>query len=62
MRITYIKDLCLEKVGLLTGGITSGLQAPRQGYEEAGNVYNQNVQKFDTNQNIAEFLRNGIYW
>jgi len=42
-----------RKGGSAEGGITSGLQAPRQGYEEAGSV-----QKFDTNQNIAEFLKN----
>jgi len=41
-----------RKGGSAEGGITSGLQAPRQGYEEAGSV-----QKFDTNQNIAEFLK-----
>ena len=42
-----------RKGGSAEGGITSGLQAPRQGYKEAGDV-----QKFDTNQNIADFLRN----
>ena len=42
-----------RKGGSAEGGITSGLQAPRQGYQEAGDV-----QKFDTNQNIAEFLKN----
>ena len=42
-----------RKGGSADGGITSGLQAPRQGYSTAGDV-----QKFDTNQNIAEFLRN----
>ncbi len=35
------------------GGITSGLQAPRQGYEEAGSVQSLNM-----DQNMAEFLRN----
>jgi len=42
-----------RKGGTAEGGITSGLQAPRQGYSTAGDV-----QKFDTNQNMAEFLRN----
>jgi len=42
-----------RKGGSAEGGITSGLQAPRQGYSTAGDV-----QKFDTNQNIAEFLKN----
>jgi uncharacterized protein YnzC (UPF0291/DUF896 family) len=42
-----------RKGGSAEGGITSGLQAPRQGYSKAGDV-----QKFDTNQNIAEFLKN----
>jgi len=42
-----------RKGGSADGGITSGLQAPRQGYSTAGDV-----QKFDTNQNMAEFLRN----
>ena len=47
-----------RKGGSAEGGITSGLQAPRQGYQGTGNASDQNVQKFDTNQNIAEFLRN----
>ena len=42
-----------RKGGSAEGGITSGLQAPRQGYKEG-----DDVQKFDTNQNIAEFLKN----
>ena len=42
-----------RKGGSAEGGITSGLQAPRQGYQEGNDV-----QKFDTNQNIAEFLKN----
>jgi len=42
-----------RKGGSAEGGITSGLQSPRQGYKQAGDV-----QKFDTNQNIAEFLKN----
>ena len=37
-------------------GITSGLQSPRQGYDGDGDT--QQVKKFDTNQNIAEFLKN----
>jgi hypothetical protein len=47
-----------RKGGSAEGGITSGLQAPRQGYQGTGNASDQNVQKFDTNQNIADFLRN----
>jgi len=42
-----------RKGGSAEGGITSGLQSPRQNYSTAGDV-----QKFDTNQNIAEFLKN----
>ena len=42
-----------RKGGSAEGGITSGLQAPRQGYDNGNSV-----QKFDTNQNIAEFLKN----
>jgi len=42
-----------RKGGSAEGGITSGLQAPRQGYSTAGNV-----KKFDTSQNMAEFLKN----
>ena len=41
-----------RKGGSAEGGITSGLQAPRQGYSTAGDV-----KKFDTNQNMAEFLK-----
>jgi hypothetical protein len=47
-----------RKGGSAEGGITSGLQAPRQGYQGTGNASDQNVQKFDTNQNISEFLKN----
>ena len=43
-----------RKGGSADGGITSGLQAPRQGYAEPDGP----VKKFDTNQNMAEFLRN----
>ena len=43
-----------RKGGSAEGGITSGLQAPRQGYAQPDGP----VQKFDTNQNIAEFLKN----
>jgi len=42
-----------RKGGSAEGGITSGLQAPRQGYQEAGDV-----QKLNMDQNMAEFLRN----
>jgi len=45
-----------RKGGSAEGGITSGLQ--RQGYQGTGNASDQNVQKFDTNQNISEFLKN----
>jgi len=47
-----------RKGGSAEGGITSGLQSPRQGYQGTGNASDQNVQKFDTNQNISEFLKN----
>jgi len=43
-----------RKGGSAEGGITSGLQAPRQGYAQPDGP----VKKFDTNQNIAEFLKN----
>ena len=42
-----------RKGGSAEGGITSGLQAPRQGYEKAGSV-----QQLNMDQNIAEFLKN----
>ena len=42
-----------RKGGSAEGGITSGLQAPRQGYREAGDV-----QKLNMDQNMADFLRN----
>jgi len=42
-----------RKGGSAEGGITSGLQAPRQGYSTAGDV-----QKLNMDQNMAEFLRN----
>ena len=42
------------RMGGSTGeGITSGLQAPRQGYSTAGDV-----QKLNMDQNMADFLRN----
>jgi len=41
-----------RKGGSAEGGITSGLQAPRQGYSTAGDV-----QKLNMNQNMAEFLK-----
>ena len=47
-----------RKGGSAEGGITSGLQAPRQQYQGTGNASDQNVKKFDTSQNMAEFLRN----
>ena len=43
-----------RKGGSAEGGITSGLQAPRQGYAEPDGP----VRKFDTSQNMAEFLKN----
>ena len=42
-----------RKGGSAEGGITSGLQAPRQGYEKAGPVQSLNM-----DQNMAEFLKN----
>ena len=42
-----------RKGGSAEGGITSGLQAPRQGYNTAGSVQSLNM-----DQNMAEFLRN----
>jgi len=42
-----------RKGGSADGGITSGLQAPRQGYNQAGSV-----QPLNMDQNMAEFLRN----
>jgi hypothetical protein len=42
-----------RKGGSAEGGITSGLQSPRQGYQEAGDV-----QKLNMDQNMADFLRN----
>ena len=42
-----------RKGGSAEGGITSGLQAPRQGYAEPDGP----VKKFDTSQNMAEFLK-----
>jgi len=47
-----------RKGGSADGGITSGLQAPRQGYKGTGDASDQNVKKFDTSQNMAEFLKN----
>jgi hypothetical protein len=41
-----------RKGGSAEGGITSGLQAPRQGYSKAGDV-----QKLNMDQNMAEFLK-----
>ena len=42
-----------RKGGSAEGGITSGLQSPRQGYSRAGDV-----QKLNMNQNMADFLKN----
>jgi hypothetical protein len=42
-----------RKGGSAEGGITSGLQAPRQGYQKAGSVQSLNM-----DQNMAEFLKN----
>ena len=42
-----------RKGGSAEGGITSGLQAPRQGYNQAGSVQSLNM-----DQNMAEFLKN----
>ena len=47
-----------RKGGSAEGGITSGLQAPRQGYQGTGNASDQNVQSLNMDQNMAEFLRN----
>ena len=47
-----------RKGGTAEGGITSGLQAPRQGYQGTGDASDQNVQPLNMNQNMAEFLRN----
>ncbi len=41
-----------RKGGSADGGITSGLQAPRQGYSTAGDV-----KKLNMDQNMAEFLK-----
>ena len=42
-----------RKGGSAEGGITSGLQSPRQGYSTAGDV-----QKLNMDQNMADFLKN----
>ena len=47
-----------RKGGSAEGGITSGLQSPRQGYQGTGNASDQNVQKLNMDQNMADFLRN----
>jgi len=47
-----------RKGGSAEGGITSGLQATRQGYQGTGNASDQNVQKLNMDQNMADFLRN----
>jgi len=47
-----------RKGGSADGGITSGLQAPRQGYKGTGDASDQNVQSLNMDQNMAEFLKN----
>ena len=47
-----------RKGGSAEGGITSGLQSPRQGYQGTGNASDQNVQKLNMNQNMSDFLKN----
>jgi len=47
-----------RKGGSAEGGITSGLQAPRQGYQGTGNASDQNVKQLNMNQNMSEFLKN----
>jgi len=47
-----------RKGGSAEGGITSGLQAPRQGYQGTGDASDQNVRQLNMDQNMAEFLRN----
>ena len=47
-----------RKGGSAEGGITSGLQAPRQGYQGTGNASDQNVQSLNMDQNMSEFLKN----
>ena len=42
-----------RKGGSAEGGITSGLQSPRQGYDDG-----KSVQPFNMDQNMADFLRN----
>ena len=46
------------RMGGSTGeGITSGLQAPRQGYKGTENPSDQNVKKFNEEMNMADFLK-----
>ncbi len=47
-----------RKGGSAEGGITSGLQAPRQGYQGTGNPSDQNVRQLNMDQNMSEFLKN----
>ena len=47
-----------RKGGSAEGGITSGLQSPRQGYQGTGNAADQNVRQLNMDQNMADFLRN----
>ena len=46
-----------RKGGSADGGITSGLQAPRQGYQGTGDASDQNVRQLNMDQNMAEFLK-----
>jgi len=52
------KRLMFRKGGSAEGGITSGLQAPRQGYQGTGNPSDQNVRQLNMDQNMSEFLKN----
>ena len=40
-----------RKGGSAEGGITSGLQAPRQGYQGTGDASDQNVRQLNMDQN-----------
>ena len=47
-----------RKGGSADGGITSGLQAPRQGYQGTGDASDQNVRQLNMDQNMSDFLKN----
>jgi len=47
-----------RKGGSAEGGITSGLQSPRQGYQGTGDASDQNVRQLNMDQNMSEFLKN----